>query len=124
MPRPMRVEIDGAKVLAAKLRKLPNSVRTGLRHAVTGEVDEVADDMRRGAPRDTGELIESIQAEVYPDGLGGTVAATARHATFVEHGTEDTPAQPFAVPAAERARRRFPDRIRRDVGIELDELTQ
>jgi HK97 gp10 family phage protein len=109
-------------LLAKKLDQLPGKVRDGIRKAVHDETAEVADDMRRGAPELTGALRRSIQAETSADGLAGTAAATARHATFVEHGTSDTPEQPFALPAAERSRRRFPDRVRREVGAELKDL--
>jgi HK97 gp10 family phage protein len=111
-------------LLAKKLEQLPDRVTAGIRAAVEDETEAVADDMRRGAPRLTGTLASSIQAEVSADGLSGTAAATARHATFVEHGTSDTPEQPFATPAAERSRQRFPDRLRREIGGELKDLVR
>lgn len=117
----MHVTVDGLDALKAKLAELPSKVRAGAERAVEAETDEVADDMRRNAPRDTGELVESIQAET--DGLSGTAAATARHATFVEHGSSSTPEQPFAMPAAEEARGRFGQRMRDEIGTDLEDLT-
>ena len=124
MPRRSKVTIEGLEGLERKLDELSAAVARGERRAVRDEVDELADDMRRGAPRDTGALIESIQGEVSASGLSGTVAATARHAPFVEHGTSDTAAQPYAMPAAERARVRFVARVKREIIAELKGLTK
>ncbi|HEX6682432.1 MAG TPA: HK97-gp10 family putative phage morphogenesis protein [Candidatus Limnocylindrales bacterium] len=122
MARPrMNVTVEGLDELKAKLAQMPEKIRTGAEAAVRDETEEVADDMRAFAPVATGELKDSIQAEV--DGLSGAAAATARHATFVEHGTSDTPEQPFALPAAEQSRQRFGDRMREAVGGELKDLT-
>lgn len=123
MARKQVVTIRGLATLTKKLDQLPGEIRDGLKRAVKIEVEMIADDMRRGAPRDTGELVESIQEEVNPDGLGGAAVATARHATFVEHGTEDTPEQPFVMPAAVRSRRRFRKRLQREMGAQIKDLT-
>lgn len=122
MARRQTVTVDGMGLLAKKLDQLPKAIREGLRTAVTDETKAVADDMRKNAPRDSGDLARSIQSETTSDGLGGTATATARHATFVEHGTSDTPEQPFAQPAAERSRQRFPGRVRESVNGELKDL--
>lgn len=122
MARRQTVTVDGMGLLLKRLDKLPRKVREGLATAVKDETNEVVADMRRTAPRLTGELIEGIQAEIAPGGLSGRAVSTARHSTFVEHGTEDTPEQPFMTPAAERARRRFPSRIKSEVGAELKDL--
>lgn len=119
---PKSVTADGMGLLSKKLDQLPRVIRAGIRRAVKQETEAVADDMRRSAPRDSGELIDSVQTEIGERGIGGKAVAKARHATFVEHGTEDTPAQPFAQPAAERSRKRFPDRIKQEVGTDLKGL--
>lgn len=116
------VTVKGLDKLTRKLDELPEHIAAGARQAVRDETHEVAEDMRRTAPRLTGELARSIQAEVKD--LEGRAAATARHAVFVEYGTSSTPEQPFAAPAAERSRRRFPKRIREAVGEALKEVTR
>lgn len=113
----INVTVRGMGELRRSLADMQAAIRAGAAKAVAAETEAVADDMRRGAPRDSGELVDSIQAE--HDGLSGTAAATARHAAHVEHGTSDTPAQPFAQPAAEQARRRFPRRLADAIGDEL-----
>jgi HK97 gp10 family phage protein len=129
MARKQVVTVDGMGLLAKKLRQLPDTIQDGIRAAVKDETDEIADDMRRNAARGTPPtkpvtLVEGIQSEVTKDGLSGTAAATARHSVFVEHGTSDTPEQPFAGPAAERARQRFPDTVKKHVGAELKEVVK
>ncbi|MEV2236701.1 HK97-gp10 family putative phage morphogenesis protein [Micromonospora sp. NPDC049891] len=124
MARRQTVTVDGMGLLSKRLKQLPGKVQDGLRAAVRDETNDVVDDMRRTAPRDTGDLVRGMQTEITSDGLGGRAVSTARHSTFVEHGTEDTPEQPFMAPAAERARRRFPGRVKDAVGVELKDLTR
>jgi HK97 gp10 family phage protein len=116
------VTIKGLDELARKLKALPEVVDRAGARAVKAETDETADDMRRGAPFKTGELRESIGSEYNAKTMTGRASATAKHADFVEHGTSDTPAQPFVEPAAARARRRFPDRVKTEIKRELGKL--
>jgi len=124
MAREQTVTVEGMDQLAKVLKLLPTRIKDGVRAAVADETREVADDMRRLAPRDTGTLADSIQAEISQDGLSGTAAATARYATFVEHGTEDTPEQPFAEPAAALSRRRFRRRLVDSVDASLRKIVK
>lgn len=115
-----KVTVEGTDRLARKLRSLPAHIREAAEAAVGAEAEEIADDMRRGAPVLTGELKAGIQAE--HDGLEGRAVSTARHSDFVEHGTSKTPEQPFARPAAEASRQRFPGRMREVLGEHLKDL--
>ena len=120
--RRQSVTIKGLPDLEKKLIKMPLVVRAASGRAVKDETHETRDDAKRGAPFKTGTLRESIQAEYDEKLIRGRVAATARYAGFVEHGTEDTPEQPFMLPAAEVSRRRFPKRVRAEVKFELEHL--
>jgi HK97 gp10 family phage protein len=111
------VTVKGLDELKAKLDALPGQMLAGAERAVADETEEVAQDMRDGAPYRTGELRESINAE--HEGLEGRAVATAPYATVVEFGTSSQPSQPFAQPAAERSRSRFPGRIADAVREEL-----
>lgn len=122
MARREAVTVIGIKTLSRVLNKLPERIGTAARTAVQDETKLVAEDMRRAAPRRTGELARSIQVEVKD--LEGKAVATARHAIFVEYGTSSTPEQPFAGPAAERSRRRFPRRLRQAVWQALKEMVR
>lgn len=124
MARTQAITVKGLDRLRDKLAELPAAVREGAVGAVTDETEAVADDMREGAPVRTGELRDSIVSDVDEAALAGRARATARHATFVEHGTSSTAAQPFAQPAAEASRRRFPKRVRDAVGPALKAVSR
>lgn len=63
-------------------------------------LDEIANDARRYAPVDTGDLVASIHS----DHSSGEVIAEAGHAVYVELGTENMRAQPYLRPALYRKR--------------------
>ncbi len=102
-----RVQIKGLAQLQRKLGKLPRTIERAAARSVKAEVGETADDMRRLAPKLTGHLAESVEERVSESGLSGTVAPTARYATFVNDGARGVPAQPFATAAARLSRKRF-----------------
>ena len=116
------VSIKGADELFKKLRKIPGVVERAGGRAVKEETHDVANDMRRGAPVKTGELRDGIQAEYDAKTMTGKAVSTARHTTFVVHGTSDTPANDFMTPAAERSRKRFPQRVTDTIKEELGKL--
>lgn len=116
-PAKVNITVDGLDALLGKLDQLPEQMRRGAERAVAEETDEVADDMRDSVPVDTGALRDGIQAE--SDGLSGQAVSTADHSWAVEGGTSKMPARPFAQPAAERSRNRFPERVSAAVREEL-----
>lgn len=108
MGKGLSVSFDGddiSKVVA----ELSTKARAAAEQAVGDETAQVGQDMRDGAPVDTGELQDSIVTA--HSGMEGTAEATARHAVFVEHGTSKMDAKQFALPAAEQARGRFVRRV-------------
>jgi HK97 gp10 family phage protein len=111
------ITVDGLDRLRSRLMDLPDQMRKGAERAVAEETEEVAQDMRDSVPIDTGALQDGIQAEA--EGLSGKAASTAAHSFAVEGGTSKMPARPFAQPAAERSRVRFPDRVSAAVREEL-----
>lgn len=102
-----QVTIKGLAQLEKKLGRLPRAIDEAAREAVKEEVHETAVDMRRLAPKLTGELAESVQEEIAEGGLSGTVSPRARYATFVNDGARGIPPQPFATAAGKLTRRRF-----------------
>ncbi|MCI0632519.1 MAG: hypothetical protein L0206_01155 [Actinobacteria bacterium] len=119
MARTIRVTVKGKPEFRRRLRALRTDMRRAADRSVAEETDELGDDMRRRAAvgdarrgrRGRPPLRSSI--ETRHDGLDGSARSTAPHAKWVEQGTSSHPAQPFARPAAEAARRRFPRRVRR-----------
>ena len=117
-----KVRIKGEAELFAKLKHLPEAVAHARRRAIDAQLDETAWDVRDDVPVDTGDLRDSVQEERSKDGSSGKVVVTARHATFVLHGTSDTPAQDFMTPAIRRAEHQFPLRVKDEVRGELRRL--
>lgn len=118
-----KVTVQGLDQLTKRLKALPKVVEAAAREAVLAETKEVAQDMRRNAPRDTGELVEGIQSEFNAKTITGKATSTARHTPFVVHGTSDTAANDFMTPAAERSRRRFRKRLTTSINAHLGKVT-
>lgn len=76
--------------------------------------EQVAEIARKLAPRDTGELINSISIEAQEGEDGWEVVVGADHGIFVELGTSKMAAQPYLTPAAEAMRN---DHIKRSGDI-------
>lgn len=102
------IVIEGMAQLQRAVVMTAAKARAAAEKAVAEEVAEVGDDARSTAPEKTGALRAGIKQRA--GGLEGEVEATARHSTFVEHGTFKDTAQPYMGPAAERSRKRFPAR--------------
>lgn len=83
------------------------NARRELNRAVQGMLgrlaDDIADDARRNAPVDTGELRSSISANPVTDN-SITVTASADYAGYVELGTRYMRAQPYLKPALYKKR--------------------
>lgn len=124
MSSSQQVKIAGVAELSRKLKALPAVIEKAAREAVKAETEAVADDMRRGAPRKSGALIEGIQAEFDAKTITGKAVSTARHTTFVVHGTSDTPANDFMTPAARRSEKRLMRRVKDEVTAELRRLAK
>lgn len=90
---PVRVRMDPVGV--ARMQRIGPEVARQV-------TEEVADDMRRFVPVDTGELRESIRAMV--TGSTGRVWVGTDHWQFPEYGTRYQRAQPYARPAVLRVR--------------------
>lgn len=104
-----RTGIEGLDKLKDAAHKAAEAARKSAEATIRTEVETVRSEMRRDVPVDSGQLRDSIRGRA--SGLEGEVRATARHSIFVEFGTSDTPAQPYAFPAAARARARLPKRL-------------
>jgi HK97 gp10 family phage protein len=92
---------------ARRLRALGPKAVKELRPALAELGAEVAGAARALAPRRSGRLASSIEVEAATDAIQVDIAATARHAAFVEFGTLRSPARPFLAPALQAARRRL-----------------
>lgn len=116
-----------------RLEAIPKSVREAVQPALVKSADELADQMRKLAPVDEGDLRASIKVTppggttpAYSQPGGSTIAGEleaivtvgnqdVRYAHLVEYGTSDTSAQPYFWPAVRTMRKRFQARIKRAV---------
>jgi HK97 gp10 family phage protein len=73
--------------------------------------ESLRDDWAAHVPVDTGRLRDSIQ--MAPQGRGVRVSTDTPYAVYVEWGTSKMPARPAYRPAVERARRAYPELVRR-----------
>lgn len=103
------VGVEGVDDMTAELVRRMGAARAAAEEQLGREAKAVADDMRRNAPRRTGELRRGIVWEHRGD--EAVVRSTARHSRFIEFGTRKVPRRPYVRPAALRSERRLPKRI-------------
>lgn len=95
---------DDFERAAANLLKIGDAVREALPEAVAAGARPIAEEARRRAPRDRGDLVESIDDKpVAAKGNSATHAVVAGefYSAFHEYGTSKMRAQPFMRPAAD-----------------------
>jgi HK97 gp10 family phage protein len=126
--------IEGLEEVVQSLTHLmPNEVRNLSRAAIHGTAGEVAKNMRRRAPKDTGTLRKAIKTKRNrgtPTQISSDVLIThgkgqkndAWYWHFAEFGTSKAPAQPFVNPSVEEIRPKLPDIFRDQVGKKLEAL--
>lgn len=109
------ITIKGLSKLKRNLKRIPVvAVQTGARE-LEGIAADIKADAATMAPVETGALADSITID------GSSNARRARYmvktgepyAGFVEFGTNDTAAEPFMRPAAEKAAKRLPASAKR-----------
>lgn len=110
------VTVEGLDELKKRLEKLTDDLRARAEDALKESAEAVKKDMVRRVPVDTGNLKRSITARVLPEQLTADVGprpgTDAYYGYWVEFGTSSMRARPYAGPAAEAERERWPDRLR------------
>lgn len=108
----MPIDVSGVAAAVAALKRVPVAVSGGLAQAVHDEAADIRRDEQAAVPVRTGELQAGI--EVRPLGVlaaeVGIFDTELFWAIWIEWGRSSAPAQPFATPAAEQARGRWPKR--------------
>lgn len=113
------VNTSGMNKLRKRLKSLSGEVREGAVEAVTEAGEAVKSDMMARVPVDSGELLKSIRSEVNKGNLVAEVGPRGPdvyYGYFQEFGTSSVAASPFAGPAHEAERKRFPERMKKHVG--------
>lgn len=108
---------SGLSSFSRRILGLPAELRRQIAPELVAAAEDMAGDMRRFAPEDTGALIASVEvtgpgqqtpaysqpggSQVVPDNAVAITAGNSdvRYPHLVEYGTADTPAQPFFWPA-------------------------
>ena len=127
----VRIEVSGAAGLKRALREAGGALEQELSGALGDEADEVVQDARSHVRVESGDLRDSISAEVL--GLSANVrprssassedARThAIKANVNEFGRTRDPGQPYMTPAAEASRVRWPKRAEQAANRAIREL--
>ncbi len=115
----VRIRVDGLAALKSASEEVRAALERELTAAVEAEADDVVQDARNSVRVDSGDLRDSITAEV--SGMSATVrprSSASREdprdhaikAATNEFGKSGDSGQPYMVPAAERSRARWPQR--------------
>lgn len=124
---------DGLARLKQRFARIPVAIREKVAVATLEVANDLADQMRRLAPEDTGALKDSITVTpggkrtpphsqpggevMVPEGTAMVTAGNdeARYPHLVEWGTDDAEAQPFFFPAIRLGRKRAAAKLRRAI---------
>lgn len=125
----MATKIQGLADLRKKLAAIPNATKSEIRKVIEVSAAEMVSLAKTLAPVDSGDLRDSIRSEpgthdlavvVRAGGDSTTVPARAGrgehdYSVSVEHGTIDTPEQPFFWPSYRAVKKRAKGRASRAV---------
>ncbi|WP_164919676.1 HK97-gp10 family putative phage morphogenesis protein [Hansschlegelia zhihuaiae] len=104
------------------LKTIPAQVQAEVEKALDKSAHEFADNAQALAPRQDGDLADSVRVEPGADNLSRTVVAgdqDAPQATFIEFGTPNADADPFYWPAFRLLEKRRSGQINRAVNKAL-----
>lgn len=117
-------DVTGLEQLDAAIKAAGNRAADAMADAVKLEAREILADERELVPVLTGELQAGL--EVWFDTIDDDVTAYVGirrgelfWAVFIEWGRSSAAAQPFATPASELARKRWPKRARKALNAAL-----
>src|SRR5262245_47652533 len=96
--RNARLYVDGVEDVEAAYAALPEAFRLTIAASIEIGAQIVLAEALGRVPVDSGDLKESLAADIRPDGLAATVYADVPYAPFVELGTSERPATPYLWP--------------------------
>lgn len=94
-----------------KIPWLVARVNASARAGVILVADAIAKDMKANAPRDTGEMADSIDSQSVLAGFESEVVIGVDYWMYPNYGTRYQAAQPFVEPAIDRHRDDLPEHI-------------
>lgn len=108
------------KVISDRTPYFQRAIREAVKDAITKACLDVEAFAKTDVPVDTGNLENSIQADLeHVDAYEGTVGTSVEYASYVEYGTGKMPARPYLTPAAERVGASFVEVVARLVNSRL-----
>lgn len=113
----LNVRARGLDAFHKRMAELTGDIRKAAEAAVDEELEATAADMAEHAPKDTLELVESITTARH--GMTGVVSVGAPHGWVPEYGTTTHDPEPYALPSAIAAQKRFPRRVRQAIGRQI-----
>lgn len=116
----VRVRVIGEDRILARLRDIIDAMKSGSANGSRDAAEFIKDRAQELVPVDTGRLRDSIRVtEVGPRTFTVGPGDEVEYAEYVEFGTSRMAAQPYMRPAAELARREFPQRVARRIRSEM-----
>jgi HK97 gp10 family phage protein len=79
------IELKGVEDFKASLAKYTQAVSNGIKDVVAATANSIADDAKSNT---SGELADSINAEIADDGLSATITTNSEYAAYVEYGVQ------------------------------------
>jgi HK97 gp10 family phage protein len=110
---PASIQLKGVGSLLNKVRLLVPKTRAAAQDAVAETLLFIETDAKLLSAVDSGYNRANIHADRAPNGLSGTVTASASYAVFLENGTIYMKAQPFLGPAFNKNRGAFLARLKK-----------
>lgn len=104
----MKLKVDMKVNL--KTKEAQNKVKNASGRGLKDVIVDIAGDVIKGSPVDTGNNRRSIAYEVKE--LEGSVYSTSGYGGFLETGTVNMPAQPYFKPALDRNIKKLPKNIK------------
>lgn len=104
--------VTGTDRLKSQLIAMAERMVKAAAQAERDGAEDVQEDMRAFVPVDSGRLRDSIRVEEAGSGLNVGPGDEVDYAMYVEYGTSEIAAQPYAGPAADRARSAFVGTVR------------
>ena len=98
--------LEGVDDILEELRKVEKEAKHEVVNVLREQTQEVVEDAKSRAPKDTGAMADGIRRSVSAKRLTATISAGGKvhgvdtyYAQFVEFGTKNMPARPFFFPA-------------------------
>ena len=92
------LQINGLDELQDAFAQASDDLAEQVQRAVADTAQSIVDEAKQNCPVKTGELRDSIVAEISDDGMSATITADAPYAAYVEYGPHG---KPFLNPAFE-----------------------